>query len=241
MPTIDCGHWNGRRNRLPHLAGSIVWRTRWGRRVRLPAESDFHRSSKSRKRLCTRERLVCPAERGPLYNHLTQDVFNAVHSSHRRRRDPPRHPCCHARTGRLHDRAGRRRPHWTRSGPYTQAGPAAGGSPPAWTEWHGGLQAVALVQHPNTDHRAQRCRRRSRQSAGADDYVVKPFRVRELLARIHAVLRRTAPDARKTVAFGENEVNLEVRVVHRRGQELKVTPAEYILLTYFLQNPDRPL
>ena len=76
---------------------------------------------------------------------------------------------------------------------------------------------------------------------GADDYVVKPFRVRELLARIHAVLRRTAPDARKTVAFGENEVDLERRVVHRRGQELKFTPAEYNLLTYFLQNPDRPL
>jgi len=76
---------------------------------------------------------------------------------------------------------------------------------------------------------------------GADDYVVKPFGVRELLARIHAVLRRTAPDARKTVAFGENEVNLERRVVHRRGQELKFTPAEYNLLTYFLQNPDRPL
>src|SRR5207249_11462173 len=54
MPTIDCGHWNGRRNRLPHLAGSIVWRSRWGRRFRLPVEADFHRSSKSRKRLCPR-------------------------------------------------------------------------------------------------------------------------------------------------------------------------------------------
>src|SRR6059036_2432673 len=53
MPTIDCGHWNGRRNRPPHLAGSIVWRSRWGRRFRLPVEADFHRSSKSRKRLCT--------------------------------------------------------------------------------------------------------------------------------------------------------------------------------------------
>src|SRR5207247_10186726 len=38
----DCGHWNGRRNRLPHLAGSIVWRSRWGRRFRLPVEADFH-------------------------------------------------------------------------------------------------------------------------------------------------------------------------------------------------------
>jgi|SRR5438094_6880745 len=42
MPTIDYGHWNGRRNRLPHLAGSIVWQTRWGRRFRLPAEAHFH-------------------------------------------------------------------------------------------------------------------------------------------------------------------------------------------------------
>src|SRR6266566_3469221 len=56
MPTIDCGHWNGRRNRLPHLAGSSVWQSRWGRRFRLPVEADFHRSSKSRKRLCTRRR-----------------------------------------------------------------------------------------------------------------------------------------------------------------------------------------
>src|SRR5439155_23214452 len=62
MPTIDCGHGNGRRNRLPHLAGSIVWRSRWGRRfVRLPVEADFHRSSKSRKRLCTPR----PATRPP--------------------------------------------------------------------------------------------------------------------------------------------------------------------------------
>src|SRR5882724_10798969 len=53
MPTIDSGHWNGRRTRLPHLAGSIVWQSRWGRRFRLPVEADFHRASKSRKRLCT--------------------------------------------------------------------------------------------------------------------------------------------------------------------------------------------
>jgi len=76
---------------------------------------------------------------------------------------------------------------------------------------------------------------------GADDYIVKPFGVRELLARIRAVLRRTTADGAKTVAFGENEINLERRVVQRRGQDLKFTPAEYNLLTYFLQNPDRLL
>src|SRR5260370_13563263 len=76
---------------------------------------------------------------------------------------------------------------------------------------------------------------------GADDYVVKPFGSRELLARIRALLRRTAPDARHVIHFAATEVDLERRVVTRRGEELKFTPAEYNLLTYFLQNPDRPL
>jgi DNA-binding response OmpR family regulator len=76
---------------------------------------------------------------------------------------------------------------------------------------------------------------------GADDYLVKPFGTRELMARIRAVLRRTAPDARKVLHFADSEIDLERRVVMRRGEELKFTPAEYNLLTFFLQNPDRPL
>jgi len=76
---------------------------------------------------------------------------------------------------------------------------------------------------------------------GADDYVVKPFGVRELLARIRAQLRRASPEARKTVRFGDVEVDAERRVVSRRGEAVKLTPAEYNLLLHFLQNPDRPL
>ncbi len=76
---------------------------------------------------------------------------------------------------------------------------------------------------------------------GADDYVVKPFGTRELMARIRAVLRRTSPDARKVVHFSENEIDFERRLVRRKGDELKLTPAEYNLLCYFLQNPDRAL
>ncbi len=76
---------------------------------------------------------------------------------------------------------------------------------------------------------------------GADDYVVKPFGRRELLARIRAVLRRAAPEGPKLIHFGEVEVDLERRIVHRKGREVRMTPAEYNLLTYFLQNPDRPL
>ena len=75
---------------------------------------------------------------------------------------------------------------------------------------------------------------------GADDYIVKPFGARELLARVRAVLRR-APDGRKVVTFGENEVDLDRRVVRHRGRELNITPVEYNLLAYFLQNVDRPL
>jgi DNA-binding response OmpR family regulator len=75
---------------------------------------------------------------------------------------------------------------------------------------------------------------------GADDYVVKPFGTRELLARIRAVLRRTS-DSRKVVHFADTEVDIERRLVLRRGEELKLTPAEYNLLTYFLNNPGRPL
>ncbi|MGH9558796.1 MAG: response regulator [Bryobacteraceae bacterium] len=76
---------------------------------------------------------------------------------------------------------------------------------------------------------------------GADDYVVKPFGARELLARIRAVLRRTSTDARKIAQFADVTVDFERRVVARGGDPLKMTPAEYNLLTYFLSNPDRPL
>lgn len=76
---------------------------------------------------------------------------------------------------------------------------------------------------------------------GADDYVVKPFGTRELLARIRAVLRRTSPDAAHVLAFADVQVDLDRRVVLRHGEEVKMTRAEYNLLTFFLQNPDRAL
>jgi len=76
---------------------------------------------------------------------------------------------------------------------------------------------------------------------GADDYVVKPFRVRELLARIRAVLRRATPEETVVVEFGEVAVDFTRRAVSRRGQEMSLTRGEYNLLTYFLQNPDRAL
>ena len=75
---------------------------------------------------------------------------------------------------------------------------------------------------------------------GADDYVVKPFSPRELLARIRAVLRR-ASAIERVVRFGEVEVDLDRRLITRRGQEINLTRQEYNLLTFFLNNADRAL
>lgn len=75
---------------------------------------------------------------------------------------------------------------------------------------------------------------------GADDYVVKPFGARELLARIRAVLRRSS-ETSTTLTFSNIEVDLDRRLVTSRGEEIKLTPSEYNLLTYFLNNRDRAL
>ena len=76
---------------------------------------------------------------------------------------------------------------------------------------------------------------------GADDYVVKPFGGRELIARIRAVLRRSSNETQKIMHVGEIVVDLERRVVTRGDEDIKFTPAEYNLLVYLLQHPDRPL
>jgi len=76
---------------------------------------------------------------------------------------------------------------------------------------------------------------------GADDYVVKPFGTRELLARIRAVLRRASPDSSRVLSFSDVEVDIERRTVRRHGEEVKFTRAEFNLLAFFLQNPDRAL
>jgi DNA-binding response OmpR family regulator len=81
---------------------------------------------------------------------------------------------------------------------------------------------------------------------GADDYVVKPFSMRELLSRIRALLRRAygdlaAPAEGAGTAFGDVEVDVERLLVLRQGQVVDLTPTEFRLLRYLLANPDRPL
>lgn len=70
---------------------------------------------------------------------------------------------------------------------------------------------------------------------GGDDYVAKPFRVRELLARMGAVLRRTGGEP-PVVLVGSNQVNLQTGKVYRDGQEVILTAMEYKLLLVFLKN-----
>ena len=78
---------------------------------------------------------------------------------------------------------------------------------------------------------------------GADDYVTKPFSIRELLARVKAVLRRvgSVPKAQDSYTFGDVEVNLQSCQVSRRGRSLDFSSKEFDLLKYFLSHPGEAL
>ncbi|MCS7066997.1 MAG: response regulator, partial [Fimbriimonadales bacterium] len=66
---------------------------------------------------------------------------------------------------------------------------------------------------------------------GGDDYIVKPFSMRELIARIRAVLRRAAPEpVPMKLQSGELEIDLEARRVQRDGEEIVLSPREFALL-----------
>jgi DNA-binding response OmpR family regulator len=69
---------------------------------------------------------------------------------------------------------------------------------------------------------------------GADDYIAKPFRIGELVARVNAFLRRTKAKQAEVFRFGEFELNLMSHTLFRDGREVEVTPKEFRLLAYFV-------
>ncbi|MFT3706202.1 MAG: response regulator transcription factor [Archangium sp.] len=71
---------------------------------------------------------------------------------------------------------------------------------------------------------------------GADDYVVKPFGLQELLARIRAVLRRRMRDG-STVRFSDTVVDLAAKTVARAGKAIELTAQEFKLLGHFVSHP----
>src|SRR5687768_18603201 len=72
---------------------------------------------------------------------------------------------------------------------------------------------------------------------GADDYVVKPFSLRELVARVKVGLRREGKSASAIVAFGDVTINLRAHRVTRRGEQVALTRKEFGILELLLQRP----
>ncbi|WP_419869883.1 response regulator transcription factor [Chryseobacterium sp. CT-SW4] len=80
--------------------------------------------------------------------------------------------------------------------------------------------------------------------SGADDYLVKPFEMRELLVRIRALLRRNTNINIPTgnlLVYSDLEMNLSTKSVKRDNKEIRLTPKEFKLMEYMLNNPERVL
>jgi two-component system phosphate regulon response regulator PhoB len=73
--------------------------------------------------------------------------------------------------------------------------------------------------------------------AGADDYLVKPFAIQELLSRSGAMLRRTTARPNRILNHSDISVNLETHRVTRQGRDIQLGPTEFRLLTVLLQEP----
>jgi DNA-binding response OmpR family regulator len=75
--------------------------------------------------------------------------------------------------------------------------------------------------------------------SGADDYLVKPFSLSELRARLRALMRRESGDKSSVLAVADLDLDPATHRVTRASQEIQLTTKEYALLEYFMRNPDR--
>ncbi len=76
---------------------------------------------------------------------------------------------------------------------------------------------------------------------GADDYLTKPFHIEELIARLHAVVRRAAGTSQSILAVDDLTMNLLTREVRRGQRALELTPREFLLLEHLMRSPGRVL
>ena len=76
---------------------------------------------------------------------------------------------------------------------------------------------------------------------GADDYLVKPFNFEELLARVHALLRRRATPAGELLRFADLEFDVDAREARRGERRIELTTTEYNLLLLFMRHPRKVL
>lgn len=76
---------------------------------------------------------------------------------------------------------------------------------------------------------------------GADDYLVKPFAFRELLARVHALLRRRLGEPHEVLRFADVALDTGTRLAHRGERTIELWTTEYELFVYFMRNPNQVL
>jgi two-component system phosphate regulon response regulator PhoB len=111
-----------------------------------------------------------------------------------------------------------------------------------------GLELVRMLKRDSTYEdlsiimltaRAEERDKVSGLEGGADDYITKPFSPRELIARIHAVLRRAGTPADELVSAGVLQIDTAGHRVLASGNEIKLGPTEYRLLHFLMTHPDR--
>jgi two-component system copper resistance phosphate regulon response regulator CusR len=80
-------------------------------------------------------------------------------------------------------------------------------------------------------------------NSGGDDYLLKPFEFEELIARLNALVRRyaTVTDFGNTLRFEDLRLDIEKKLATRNGKNIKLSAKEFVLLEYFMKNPERVL